>query len=423
MIKKLQNKVFSKFGTEFSRNIFKVFSGSSIAYLMGFISLPVLTRIYSADDFGNYQLLFSIIILFSSISSLKYEIAIVLPKEDDEADKVIAISLWATVFTTLLFGVVLYTASNPLLKLLDAMVLKDYIPYLILGIFFYGLYLALQYVFIRNKEYGILSKNRIFETFVNVLLSILLGFLSFGFAGLFYGKVVSLGSASGLIILKQKLIRLLKIKFRDFKSVAHKYIEHVYVNTPTVLINSFALELPVFMISSFFNLEIVGLFSLSRRILNLPINIISKSFAQVYYQSAAEIYNTDKHKLLDLYKDTIKKLALIGLIPGVLGVFAPQIFAVFFGSEWTQAGYYVRIMVPWVYLQFINNPIATTHNILNSQKLALVLVVISILLRFGAMYYFSETPEMMITALSVTSGLFYLFYILSVYFSIKRKIR
>lgn len=420
MLKSFQRKIFSLFGTEFSKNIFKVFSGSSIAYFIGFISLPFLTRIYSTDDFGNYQLLFSVILLFSSISSLKYEIAIVLPKYEEEADRVTALSFLSILFTTVLFGTILFTASETILTLLNAVVLKDYIPYLIFGIFFNGIYLALQYVFIRYKEYGTLSKNRILETSVNVVLSIFLGILNFNFAGLFYSKIISLGSASSIIIFRQRLIRLLKLKFSELKTTAKKYSKFPAINTPTVLINSLSMELPVFMMSSFFSLEVVGLFALSRRVLNLPLSLIGKSFSQVYIQSAAEAYHKGSLELMSVYKSTVKKLALIGILPVIVSVFAPYFFEIVFGSEWREAGVYLQLMTFWLYFQFINSPISMTFSIVNKQELALILNSVSLVLRFIVLMIFNSSPFEMILALSIVTAIFYICFNVIIYYTIKR---
>lgn len=422
MFKNIQRKIFSKFNDEFSKNIFKVFSGSSVAYIIAFASLPILTRIYTVDDFGNFQLLTSIILLFSIIGSLKYELAIVLPKEEDEADKITALSFISIVFTTLLFGFLFIVAGIPILDLLDALILVDYIPLLILGIFFNSLYLALQYVFIRNKEFGVLSKNRILETSLNVVASVVLGFLKFNFLGLFYSKIFSLGYASTLILIREKLIRLTKLKISQLKETAKKYKKFPLINTPMVLINTLALELPVFMMSNFFTPEIIGLYALARRVLNLPISLIGKSFGQVFYQSAAEAYQKDANSLMKIYMDTVKKLALIGILPVAFSLIAPFAFNFIFGSEWTQAGVYVQLMIFWIYFQFINSPISTIYSIIDKQELALIINVISLILKAGVMLIFNSTPEEMLLALSIVTGLFYIAFNFSIYVSIKRMI-
>ena len=59
-----------------------VFSGIFVT-----ITLPIITKIYDASTLGKYQLLISIITSLGVISSLKYEMAIILPKTDAIAKK------------------------------------------------------------------------------------------------------------------------------------------------------------------------------------------------------------------------------------------------------------------------------------------------------------------------------------------------
>lgn len=418
-MQKIINKILSLFKTEFSRNIFKVFSGSAIAYLIGFISLPFITRLYSAEDLGSYQLLLSIIVLFSSISALKFEMAIVLPKEDKEANDVAVVTLLSVVLTTIVFGVFFLTAGETILELLKKSELSNLIGLIILGIFFNGIYLSMQYLYIRHKEFGGLSKNRIVEGGATGGGSVLLGFLKFDFMGMFISKITGVILASLLIFKSRGLNTFRSTSFNDIKTVVKKYKKFPLVNTPMVLLNTLSLELPVFMISFFFDAHILGLFALARRVLSIPLNLVAKSFSQVYFQAASEAFNNDKGKLPGIYLETVKKLFLIGIIPVIFALFSPWIFQFVFGSEWKDSGVFLQLMIFWLYFQFVNHPISTTYSIINKQEIALGLVVGSVILKFVTMYYFSQDPYTMVLALSIVSGIFYILFNLIIYINIK----
>ena len=62
MIKSIK-KLFFK--SEFNRNVLKLISGSAIANVINFLAIPILCRIYSVEEFGYFQLLFSMITIFS----------------------------------------------------------------------------------------------------------------------------------------------------------------------------------------------------------------------------------------------------------------------------------------------------------------------------------------------------------------------
>ena len=73
MINQIRNVIFK---SEFNRNVAKLISGTALASIINFLSLPVLARIYSVEDFGHFQLLFSLITIFGVISCLKYEMTL-----------------------------------------------------------------------------------------------------------------------------------------------------------------------------------------------------------------------------------------------------------------------------------------------------------------------------------------------------------
>ena len=422
-MQKIINKILSFFSTEFSKNIVKVFSGSAIAYLIGFLSLPLITRLYTAADVGTYQVLLSIIVLFSTISALKFEMAIVLPEEDREANNIAVVMLLSVVATTVIFGILFLLAGDQILELLKKSELSNLTGLIVTGIFFNGVYLSVQYLYIRSKRFGGLSRNRIVEASATGGGSVILGFLKFDYMGMFISKIAGVVVASLLIFKTIGLDTFKNTTAEDIRAVVKKYKKFPLVNTPMVLLNTLSLELPVFMMSIFFDAKIVGLFALSRRVLSIPLNMVAKSVSQVYLQAASEAYNYDKSKLLDIYNNTVKKLMLIGIIPAVLALLSPWIFEYLFGAEWIDSGVFLQLMVFWLYFQFVNHPVSTTFSIIDKQEVALWLVIGTIIFKFVTMYYFSYDPFIMVLALSVVSGIFYILFNLLIYVNIKKLVK
>ena len=85
MLKRLKPK------SEFSKNVVTLMTGTTIAQAIPIAISPILTRIYSPEDFGMFALYFSILALVGVIATARYEIAIVLPKDDEEAIKILAL--------------------------------------------------------------------------------------------------------------------------------------------------------------------------------------------------------------------------------------------------------------------------------------------------------------------------------------------
>jgi O-antigen/teichoic acid export membrane protein len=122
------------------------------------------------------------------------------------------------------------------------------------------------------------------------------------------------------------------------------------------------------LISSFFNLTILGFYSFAFSIIQRPLTIIGTSVTQVFYQKAAVSYNQNEN-VWKITKEVILKLILIALpifIP--ILIFAPEIFSYIFGEKWLEAGIYAQIITPWLFMKFISSPISSVPQILNKQR-------------------------------------------------------
>ena len=71
--------------SEFSRNVMTLLTGSVIAQFIPLLLTPILSRLFSPEEFGLFAFYISIITLFSAIATGRYELAILLPKDDKKA--------------------------------------------------------------------------------------------------------------------------------------------------------------------------------------------------------------------------------------------------------------------------------------------------------------------------------------------------
>ena len=89
--------------SDFSKNVLKLSSSTVVASAVGLLTLPIITNIFAISDLGRYQLLVSIVAMLGVIASLRYDMAIILPKEDAVASKMFKLSF------LVLAGAVSYT--------------------------------------------------------------------------------------------------------------------------------------------------------------------------------------------------------------------------------------------------------------------------------------------------------------------------
>mgnify|MGYP001459084210 CR=1 FL=1 len=89
------------------------------------------------------------------------------------------------------------------------------------------------------------------------------------------------------------------------------------VNMPMALVNTFSMQLPVFILSTYFNAEVIGFYMMANRILMTPIQLISRAIGRVYYKEASDAFSINKEKLKTIFKNTVSQTAKIGLLPSL----------------------------------------------------------------------------------------------------------
>ena len=80
-----------KVKSDFNQNVITLITGTTIAQAIPIAISPILTRINSPEDFGILSIFVSITAIFGSIANGRYELAIVLPKKDEDAINIFAL--------------------------------------------------------------------------------------------------------------------------------------------------------------------------------------------------------------------------------------------------------------------------------------------------------------------------------------------
>ncbi|MEA1954754.1 MAG: translocase, partial [Campylobacterota bacterium] len=86
-------------------------TGTTIAQAIPIAISPILTRIYTPEDFGVFALFIAITAIFGGIANARYELAIMLPKKDEDAINIFALGFVITSLISLVL-LVLVVAFN-----------------------------------------------------------------------------------------------------------------------------------------------------------------------------------------------------------------------------------------------------------------------------------------------------------------------
>lgn len=350
----------------FARNVSLLVGGTVSAQVLTVLASPLLTRLYSPEDFGLLAVYAGILSLFTVIASLRYELAIPLPETNSEAAHIALLSLIIVCLMAMLSAVFVFFANDFLAKLVRTPHLANFLWLLPFGVFAIGAYQVFNYWSLRTKNFSIIAKTRIWQSISNLTVQIV-GF-KLGALSLLLGKTGS--QAVGVLSLAKPALKLPEFKgwqWQQLKAVALRYRHFPLFSTWGGFLNTVSSQLPPLFFAILFSASAAGLYALAHRILAMPISLIGSAVGKVFFANAAEAHR--KGEMAALFEETYAKLvSIIMPIMLVLVIDAPRLFLLVFGDRWEKAGELARWMAPWIAVVFITSPLSTLFEILEKQK-------------------------------------------------------
>lgn len=386
---KINSKIFE---SEFVKNVITLVTGTTIGQAIPIAISPVLTRLYTPDEFGVYALFLSVIAIFGSISTARYEQAIMLPEGNEDAINIFTLGLFISIIFSLL-SLVLVILFNPFFtRVLGNDDISLWLYFAPLVIFLVGLFNLLTHFNIRTGEFKDLAKASVIKSVVLSAFQLVLGFLKYGAAGLISGQILSQLSSNLKLVLnviKDKVL-LSHISIKNIKTQAKRYKRFPLFSIWAVLANKLSLNLNNILISTIFSLSTLGIYTLVQKVLGIPTTLIGTSISQVFLKHAAEERNTNGNSI-NSFKYTLKKLFVIGLPIFLLIFFVIEhLFVVVFGEEWRIGGLYAKILVPLFFVRFLSSTLSPVLSVYEKQKVELYINIILLSLSLGLLIYFKD---------------------------------
>lgn len=414
---------------KFIRNVSVVMSGTAIAQVIAMIIVPILSRLYNPGELGVFSLYLSIVTLFSVIAAFRYEVAIVLPKEDDEATRIFILCCMVIFLLSLILLIMSIIFDDSIAVILGSTELKPWLIWVPLSVCATGIYQCLNYWSTRQQMYKRMSVSLVIRSSSITSTQIAAGSSGMVASGLIGGQIAGQLIASLIWSVRtwKENATIFKRNFKidELKQTAKKYAEFPLYSTPQTLVNSLSQNLPIFMLSYFYGSAVIGLYSLGLRLIQFPVNLVAQSVRQVLLQRISEA-DQGEINLNDMYKKFTIMLALIALIPSLIIIlFGPQLFKIILGAEWMEAGIYASWMVVWMFMSFISAPALVLMTVFGLQKRLLIYEILLLVGRFGALYvggsYFSVVD--CIAIFTVVGVIFNVYLITSMLKGSKERVR
>ena len=359
--------------SELFRNVTKLLSANVVAQVVGLLVYPVLTRMYSQEDFGLLSLFVSIGGVAALISTAEYQYSIVLPKEERSAVGSFHTGAAILLCVTVLLGVCVPFAA-PLASVFHAPVLARYGWLLPLYVLLMGVWSLLNYWYSRQKMFGRIGAYQVTQSVVGAGAKAGFGAGGVLNGGLIYSSVIAPLTAILVTVCTslKALAPLRKIDRQAMAESARRYRNFPLFSLPRALVNNVSGNLGVWLLTPAFGLGSVGFFSMAITLAFRPLNVISNSIYQVLYQRTSE-YVQQKKSIRHMFYQLLTKTALIaGIGFGVLYLVLPPLCGWLLSSGWEETGEIIRLLLPWLFFSILVAPICFLADVFGKQKTGLM---------------------------------------------------
>ncbi|WP_179991432.1 lipopolysaccharide biosynthesis protein [Acinetobacter sp. YH16058] len=416
LLVKINNKLNAQGG--FLKAVSVLVGGAAFAQVIGLICLPILTRLYTPEDYSILGVYVAIVAILSVVTCLRFDIAIPIPESTTEGRAVLYLALISNIVFTLLLFLMLVLTYPYLIQFELVKKISFWIWLIPLGVSLTGFYSALQYWATRNKRFKVIAKTRVTQAVFSNASSMGLGFSSLGFSGLIVGQLLSY--FGGLFRLTSDTLRdKNKYKEINLKKTFIKYQNFPKYSTLEGLANTSAIQLPLIIIAIYVAGPEVGYLMLAMKVLGIPMGLIGSAISQVYLSNAGEFYK--KEKLYSYTKNIVNRIFKIVFFPFVaLMLLSPYIFEWVFGKSWSDLGYYIMGMIPWYFMQILSSPVSMSLHVLNKQKIALFLQILGFFIRVIVLSIVVLHDNSIAVYYYILSGfIFYILYFMVIMYVVK----
>ena len=387
-------------------------TGTTIAQAIPIAISPILTRIYTPEDFGIFALYIGIVSFIAIVATARYEMAIVLPKSEKEAMNILALSILITLSIVFVITFIILFFKETILNTLNADSLGNILYLVPLSILLAGLAQSFNYWSNRKEYFKNMSNAQISQSISIGVSQPLFKYIGIN-SGLILGNIV--GRIVSVFVLIHKFIKndrtsLQYVKKEVMLEQMIKYKDFPLVNSLHAFSDIVRNSGSVMLISSFFGSTTLGFYSLSLRVLQVPIGIIGSALGQVLYKKFSSLHN-DNQPLYPYVKSIMIKLVLIALpIFGILFFIAPDLFAFVFGEKWRVAGEYSRILIPYLFMNFLISPISNIVIVLEKQKEMFLNSLFANIVYILIIYIFKEyNMELILKIISIFMSIYFLY--------------
>ena len=279
--------------SEFTSNVLKLISGTLISQILGILLVPIISRLYTPEDYGLFTLILSVTSIITIFSTLSYQFAIMLPKDDDDAANIVALCLILNIFASIICGIVFFLFANPVALALNTPKIAPYLLFIPIITFLTTVFSIYTYWNSRRKRFGVYAIAQVSNSISSKPVQIVYGITSPSPFGLIIGYVTGYICAATIMLkgFYSDWALFRRVTKKRIITMAKRYKEFPLFNSWSSTANTISTQATPLIFTSFFGPTIVGYFAMGLQIISMPLNLVGNAIGQVFFQRASEEKN------------------------------------------------------------------------------------------------------------------------------------
>lgn len=398
----------------FRRSVGILAGGTAIAQALPLLALPIITRMYSPDDFAILAVFMAATQFISVIACLRLEVAIPLPEEDGDAFAVLILAIAGATLITGAILILILGSHSTVAQFLGVAGLEPFLWLIPVAAYFMGVYNAMQYWTTRKQRFTAVAKTRVFQSIAATGTQVSVGAFYSGPTGLVLGSVLQGGA--GLVSLARQFAATDRTVVRGFNLASLAVTWRSQSNFPKYSVVEAAaqtagLQLPIIIMASALVGPEVGYLALAMKVMQAPTTLIGSAISQVYISAAPEAAR--RYGLSSPGLHTLGAVLRYAAGPMIFGaVIGEQLFTLVFGPEWARAGEMLLWLAPLFIVHLAAASIGGVFYIAGRQRELMFIQLLGFAFRFGLVWIALQHARAWVVEVYAISGtIFYALYL------------
>lgn len=406
------------------KNFLQAGFGGVTNQMIVFLSLPLIARLYEPAAYASWVIVMATASIFGSVACFRYELAIVTTGTEDDASSL----FWACVLSALVFGLLIlvgyviyaqqtyFNIDNSLLNV------RHHFIFISLMTAMTGINVTLQSWNTRHKMfmYNSLALVILSITTVSIQLlwavkisptpyGLLLGSLG-GVAAAIACQLISMITSRNIPVFHQRIFKRVLPCLKQQK----RFLQY---STPYTVFGLIRDRATTLVMQAFLPMQAVGVYALSYRVMNFPGGFVGNALRPVFFQACS----AQGVGLMESKMNRVLKWLVVLVVPFMVIYFnfADDLFVLFFGAQWKEAGYLGKFIIFPAATSVLIGWMDRIMDVLGQQKLTLLLEVIFSTLSISGLWLGFMLGWGLPGALMVQCGVvltYHFVYLFSVYY-------